>query len=150
QHTPRLGAVKKRELDDLILRGSRMTTFEKVLFYQRIPVFADTNGITLSYLADLSTELRLAKGSSLTLDTTRNNDFLALVSGSVKYYERGEVRSVFREGQFVGEMLSHPTFLNTNLSVAQTDLVALRLNKDQVYEILADNVNLSDRIWSYI
>ena len=150
QHTPRLGAVKKRELDDLILRGSRMTTFEKVLFYQRIPVFADTNGITLSYLADISTEIRLAKGSSLTLDTTRNNDFLVIVSGSVKYYERGEVKSVFREGQFVGEMLSQPTFLNTNLIVAQTDLVALRFNKDQFYEILADNVNLSDRILAYI
>lgn len=150
QNTPRLGAIKKRELDELILRNTRMTTFEKVLFYQRIPVFADTNGITLSYLADISSEIRLAKGASLTLDTTRNNDFLVIVSGSVKYYERGEVKSVFREGQFVGEMLSQPPFLNTNLIVAQTDLVALRFNKDQFYEILADNVSLSDRILAYI
>jgi hypothetical protein len=150
RNTPRLGAAKKRELDELILRGTRMTTFEKVLFYQRIPVFEDTNGITLSYLADISSEIRLSKGASLTLDTTRNNDFLVIVSGSVKYYERGEVKSVFREGQFVGEMLSQPSFLNTNLIVAQTDLVALRFNKDQFYEILADNVSLSDRILQYI
>src|SRR5690606_13889332 len=150
QHTPRLGAAKKRELDELILRGTRMTTFEKVLFYQRIPVFEDTNGITLSYLADISSEIRLPKGASLTLDTTRNNDFLVIVSGSVKYYERGEVKAIFREGQFVGEMLSQPSFLNTNLIVAQTDLVALRFNKDQFYEILADNVSLSDRILAYI
>lgn len=50
----------------------------------------------------------------------------------------------------MGEMLSQATFLNANLIVAQTDLVALRFNKDQFYEILSDNVSLSDRILAYI
>jgi CRP-like cAMP-binding protein len=127
-----------------------MTIFEKVLFYQRIPVFAETSGVTLSYLADISTEVRLSKGESLTLDTARNNDFYVIVSGSVKFFEKGREKALFREGQFVGEMLSLPNFLNTNFIVAQTDLVALRFNKDQFYEILSDNVSLSDRILEYI
>lgn len=150
ENTTRLGRVKKKELDDLILRAQRMTCFEKVLFYQRIPVFADTTGVTLSYLADISSEIRLSKGASLTLDTSRNNDFHVIVSGSVKFFERGEEKATFREGQFVGEMLSAPNFLNTNFIVAQTDLVALRFNKDQFYEILSDNVDLSARILEYI
>jgi MFS family permease len=150
QNTSRLGEARKRDLDELIIKGRRMTIFEKVLFYQRIPVFAETSGVTLSYLADISTEVRLSKGESLTLDTARNNDFYVIVSGSVKFFEKGREKALFREGQFVGEMLSLPNFLNTNFIVAQTDLVALRFNKDQFYEILSDNVSLSDRILEYI
>jgi hypothetical protein len=150
QNTPRLGTALRKELDDLILYSRRMTVFEKVLFFQRITVFENIPGITLSYLADISTEVRLPKGESLTLDELRNNDFYVIVRGSVQFFQRGEKVSVFKEGQFVGEMLSLPNFLNTNVIVANTDLVALKFNKDQFYELLADNVNMSERILDYI
>jgi hypothetical protein len=150
QNTPRLGSTLRKELDDLILYSRKMTVFEKVLFFQRIPVFENITGITLSYLADISTEIRLPKGESLTLDEMRNNDFYVIVRGSVQLFQRGEKVAVFREGQFVGEMLSLPNYLNTNIIVAQTDLAALKFNKDQFYELLADNVNMSERILEYI
>jgi Cyclic nucleotide-binding domain len=150
QNVLRLGVAKKRELDDLILHSAKMTVFEKVLFYQRIPVFEDTTGVTLSYLADISSEIRLPKGSSLTLDAEWNNDFYVVVSGSVKFFQRGEEKALFKEGQFIGEMLSMGDFPTTNFIVAQSDLVALRFNKDPFYEILSDNVTLSDRILEYI
>jgi hypothetical protein len=150
QNTPRLGPALRKELDDLILYSRKMTVFEKVLFFQRIPVFENITGITLSYLADISTEIRLPKGESLTLDEMRNNDFYVIVRGSVQLFQRGEKVALFREGQFVGEMLSVPNYLNTNIIVAQTDLAALKFNKDQFYELLADNVNMSERILEYI
>jgi CRP-like cAMP-binding protein len=127
-----------------------MTVFEKVLFFQRIAVFENIPGITLSYLSDISSEVRLPKGESLTLDEFRNNDFYVIVKGSVQLYQRGEKVAIFKEGQFVGEMLSLPNFLNTNIIVAQSDLVALKFNKDQFYELLADNVTMSERILEHI
>ncbi len=150
QNTPRLGATLKKELDDLILFSRKMTTFEKVLFFQRIPVFENITGITLSYLADISTEVRLGRGESLTLDDMRNNDFFVIVRGSVQFFQQGEMVAIFKEGQFVGEMLSLPNFLNTNIIVAQTDLVALKFNKDQFYELLADNVSMSEQILEHV
>jgi hypothetical protein len=150
QNTPRLGFSLKKELDGLILHNRKMTVFEKVLFFQRIAVFENIPGITLSYLADISSEVRLPKGESLTLDEFRNNDFYVIVKGSVQLYQRGEKVAIFKEGQFVGEMLSLPNFLNTNIIVAQSDLVALKFNKDQFYELLADNVTMSERILEYM
>lgn len=150
ENVARLGRGQMRELNDLIIHGKRMTVFEKILFFQRIPIFEKIPGITLSYLADISSELRLTKGHSLILDESANHDFYVIVSGSIKLYQRGELVATYGEGQFIGEMLESQNFLNTNLIIAQTDVVSLKFNKDQFYELLSDNVELSDKILDYI
>ncbi len=125
-------------------------TFEKVRFFQKISVFESITGIILSYLADISEEIHLAANESLTLDEKSNNHFYVLVNGSIDLYQRGEKISEFSEGQFIGEMLALPNFVNTNILVAQTDVVILKFNKDQFYELLADNVKLADKILEFI
>lgn len=150
ENTKRLGDKKKKELDDLIIRDKKMTVFEKVLFFQKIPVFENVPGIILSYLADIGVELRLKSGDNLVLDDKSNNDFYVLVHGSVDFYQQGAFVSTFEAGQFIGEMLALPNFVNTNLLIARTDVVALQLNKDQFYELLAGNVTLADKILEYI
>jgi AAA family ATP:ADP antiporter len=73
-----------------------------------------------------------------------------LVTGSIDFYQRGEFVSQFSQGQFIGEMLPLPNFVNTNLLIARSEVVILRLNKDQFYELLSDNVKLADKIIEYI
>jgi len=92
----------------------------------------------------------LSKGKSMTIDDISNNDFYVIVRGSVQLYQRGELKSTFGEGQFIGEMLSLPNFINTNVIVAQTDLVALKFSKDLFYELLADNVVMSDKVLEHL
>jgi CRP-like cAMP-binding protein len=150
ENVSRLGRAQKRELNELIIYGKRMTVFEKILFFQRIPIFEKIPGITLSYLADISSEIRLTKEHSLVLDESANHDFYVIVSGSIKLFQRGELVAAYSEGQFIGEMLESQNFLNTNLIIAQTDVVSLKFNKDQFYELLSDNVELSDKILDYI
>lgn len=150
ENTNRLGDKTKRELDDLILFDKKMTVFEKVLFFQEVPVFENVPGITLSYLADISVEVRLSSGSNLVLDEKSNNDFYVLVAGSVDLFQEGAFVTTFFAGQFIGEMLSRPNFVNTNLMVARADIVLLQFNKDQFYELLAGNVTLTDRILEHI
>jgi len=150
EHSRRLGDAIKRELDDLVVQSKKMMTFEKVRFFQKISVFESITGIILSYLADISEEIHLAANESLTLDEKSNNHFYVLVNGSIDLYQRGEKISEFSEGQFIGEMLALPNFVNTNILVAQTDVVILKFNKDQFYELLADNVKLADKILEFI
>jgi ATP:ADP antiporter, AAA family len=73
-----------------------------------------------------------------------------LVSGEVEFFKQGKKMGKFDPGQFIGEMLGSPNYVNTNFVVAMTDAVILRLNKDQFYELLSDNVKLADRIIEYI
>lgn len=124
--------------------------FDKVLFFQDINVFESIPGITLSHLADISDEIQLQKGKSLILDEKTNNYFYVIVSGTIDLYQQGELVSNFQQGQFIGEMLALPNFVNTNLLLAQSDVVILRFNKDQFYELLSDNVKLADKIIEYI
>ena len=127
-----------------------MTGFEKVLFFQKIPVFESSAGLTLSYLADISTELHIRSGDTLILDESATNSFFVLVSGSIEFYQKGEFVSQFSPGQFIGEMLPLPNFVNTNLLIARSDVIILSLNKDQFYELLADHVKLADKMLAFI
>jgi AAA family ATP:ADP antiporter len=146
----RLGEYQRRELDDLIIHSKKMTRFEKVLFFQKITVFENIPGITLSYLADISEEIRMAGQETLVLDERSNSYFYVLVAGTIDFYQRGELVSQFVQGQFIGEMLGFPSFVNTNVLISQTDAVILKLHKDQFYELLSDNVRLADKIIEFI
>jgi ATP:ADP antiporter, AAA family len=141
---------QRRELDDLILHSKKMTRFEKVLFFQKISVFENIPGITLSYLADISEEIRMSTGETLVLDEKSNACFYVIVAGTIQFYQRGQLVSEFSQGQFVGEMLGLPNFVNTNILIAQSDIVILKLSKDQFYELLSDNVRLADKIIEFI
>ncbi len=146
----RLGDYQKRELDDLIVHAKKMTRFEKVLFFQKIPVFENIPGIILSHLADISEEVRLRTDETLVLDEKSNSFFYVLVSGGIDFYQRGQQVVQFSQGQFIGEMLGLPHFVNTNILIAQSDVVILKLNKEQFYELLSDNVRLADKIIEFI
>lgn len=146
----RLGDYQRRELDDLIIQSKRMTRFEKVLFFQKSSVFEDIPGITLSYLADISEEIRINAEESLVLDERSNACFYIIVAGTIHLYQKGEMVAEFAQGQFIGEMLAFPNFLNTNILTAGTDAVILKLNKEQFYELLSDNVRLADKILQFI
>jgi CRP-like cAMP-binding protein len=149
----RLEEQTRRKIDEVILdRGdqSSLMVFEKILFYQQISFFEGIPGITLSFLADISDEVKLHAQHSLSIDEKFNNSFYVIYSGSVKYYVKGNYEMDFNKGQFVGEMLSAPGFANTNLVVANEETVLLKINKDLFYELVSDNVKLADKVLEYI
>lgn len=150
QNARRLGEDVKRELDALIIHSKRMTRFEKVLFFQKLNFFENVPGITLSYLADISEEIHLKSQDSLQLDEKLNNNFYIIVSGFVEFYQKGNYVTQFIGGQFIGEMLALPNFINTNLVVATSEVVVLKFNKDQFYELVSDNVKLADKVLEFI
>ena len=150
QNARRLGEMVKRELDALVIHSKRMTRFEKVLYFQRQPVFKDVPGITLSLLADIAEEIHLKSQDTLILDEKLNNNFYIIVAGKVDFYQAGKLVSNFGAGQFIGEMIASPAFVNSNLIVAKSQVVVLKLNKDQFYELVSDNVKLADNVLEFI
>lgn len=145
----RLGDEHKRELNEVIIHLHRLSKFEKILFFQKIELLEEVSGVTLSYLADISDEIKLEEGTTLVLDDKVNTDFFVLVKGVVDFYERGMYMAEFSRGQFIGEMLSKPNFVNTNLIIAKSETRILKFNKDKFYELLADNVVLAEKVLEY-
>lgn len=144
----RLPEESRRRLNEVILT-QQLSTFSKVLFFQKIDLLKGIAGITLSYLADISEEIKIKEGESFVLDDRVNNDFLVIVSGVADFYEKGVYVSEFGKGQFIGEMLTKANFVNTNLIIAKSETIILKLNKDKFYELLADHVKLADKVLEY-
>ncbi len=149
----RLGDEAKRELDFSILdKGERTTLmlYDKVLFFQHIPLFEGRAGITLSYLADLSKTVVLKQGKLLAMDEKQNDDFYILFKGEVEYFEKSKHITDYHVGQFIGERLSASGFVNASLIKAKEDTLLLKVNKNRFYELLADHVKLADKVLEYI
>ncbi len=152
-NSQRLDEDHHRWLDRAILKvhyDNKLMLYEKAAFFQNISVFYGIQGLTLSYLADISKEHKLKKEEFMAVDERLNNDFFIIFSGSVQYYEQSRYVRDFQKGHFVGEMLSAPGFANSNLLVAKEETTLLKINKDQFYELLSDNVKLTDKFLQFI
>lgn len=149
----RLGEDAKDELDEVIFQREHQTrqmVFNKVMFFKSIEVFEGIPGVVLSNLADLSEELKLNAEASLVVDGKVNNYFYIIFAGQVEFFEKGKSVGEYTKGQFIGEMLTSPNFVNTHVLIAREETILLKVNKDQFYELLSDNVRLADRVLEYI
>jgi CRP-like cAMP-binding protein len=153
ENSARLEEDQQRWLNRAVLKKSndtKLMLFEKAVFFQSINVFEGIPGLTLSYLADIAKEVKIKKDEFLSTDERSNNDFFIIYQGSVQYYEKSRYVCDFVKEQFIGEMLSAPGFINSNLLVAKEDSLLLKINKDQFYELLSDNVKLADRVLLFV
>lgn len=154
QHIPRLNEEVRRELDALIPidGGSRWKSskFEKVIFLKGIPVFDDIYGLVVSGVADIIQEVILAEGESISVDVHYNDNFFIVYQGAINLYENGDIKGVTKEGEFIGELLNSPRYINASLIIAVTETILFRINKDDFYELLSDNVNLAEKIVKYV
>lgn len=152
-NSSRLDEDQKRWLDRAILKknkDNKLMLYERASFFQSISVFDGIPGLVLSFLADISKEHHLQADEFLSVDERLNNEFFIIYQGSVQYYEKSRYVRDFGKGQFVGEMLSAPGFINTNLLIAKEATTMLKINKDQFYELLSDNVKLTDKVLQFI
>jgi ATP:ADP antiporter, AAA family len=152
-NSKRLSVDIKRWLDRAVIPNNRETKlrlFEKIVFFRTLPIFSGISGVALSFLADISRETRLSIDEFLSIDEKVNNDFFIVYRGSVQYYERSRYTMDYAAGQFVGEVISSVGFANSNLLITKEETILLRINKDQFYELLADNIKLADKVLEYI
>lgn len=145
KNVKRLGQNVEKVLNSIVLT-ERLGVFGKVMFFHGIPMFKGIPGITLSYLADITEELTLPIRDSLVLDEKQNNSFFILSKGEIDLYEKGALVATYTEGQFIGEYVGLPHYLNTNLVVAREEVGLLKINKDKFYELLSDDVVLANKV----
>lgn len=150
QNVRRLGEQRRKNLDEYVLESKVMSRFEMVLFYLHNSFFAGVSGLTISFLADLSTEVKVQSGQTLVLDDRSSDVFYFVVSGVLEYFKQGSMADTFEAGSFIGEMVSLPDSLNANLVRARENSRLLKVGKEQFYELLSDNVKLLDHVVEHV
>jgi ATP:ADP antiporter, AAA family len=151
-NTARLGIDAKAKLDQVILSStnSQLMEFEKIKFFHTIGILKDIPGITLSFLADISEEIRLHQNEVFKIDNARNIYFYLTYQGMVEYYAKGKMVKEFSRGEFIGEMLSGSGYASSNLIQAKSETILLKIRKDSVYELLADKISLTEKFLEFI
>ncbi|ELR69328.1 hypothetical protein C900_05108 [Fulvivirga imtechensis AK7] len=154
QHVSRLNENTRRQLDAIILDrdadSGKSLVFEKVLFLKGIPVFDHVYGLVVASIADIIQEVVLPEGTSLSVDEHYNDNFFIIYKGSINLYENGEVKGMTKEGEFIGELINSAKYMRSNLIVAITETTLFKINKDDFYELLSDNINLAEKMVSYV
>lgn len=156
QNVKRLEEGVRKSLDAVVLPVGRtkgaaqLMLYDKVTFFGKVPIFAEIQGRSLAALADISFEMVIRENEVMVMDDKKTSEFFMIYAGSVQYFEKGEWVTDFREGQLIGEMVASHGFANTHQLVAKTNTNMLRINKDQFYELLADNVKLADKVLDFI
>ncbi len=148
----RLGPDVKRQMDTIIIPGhphAQLSVFDKVQFLRGLEIFKGISGLSLSFLADAATALTMSPNESMGIDEKTNTQFYIVFKGQVEYFQRTEAKGVFVEGQFIGEMLNAPGYLNSNILVSSEGATLLRLDKEQFYDLMASNVKLADQVLDY-
>lgn len=154
ENVKRLGHSDKRMLDHLIKdkneANQKSLRFDKVMFLKSIDVFENIIGLVIADLIDITEEVFIKEGDTITVDEHYNDNFFIVYKGAINLYENGEIKSETKVGEFIGEMVGAENYLKSNLIIALTDTVLLKIKKDGFYDLLADNVKLANEMIEYV
>lgn len=154
ENVKRLGHGERRILDGLIKdpqkSNQKSLRFDKVMFLKKINVFENIIGLAIADLIDITEEVFINEGETVTVDEHYNDNFYIVYKGAINLYENGEIKSETKVGEFIGEMVGAQNYLKSNLIIALTDTVLLKIKKDGFYDLLADNVKLANKMIEYV
>jgi CRP-like cAMP-binding protein len=84
------------------------------------------------------------------LDDQQNDYFYLVVAGGLELFKGGQLKALYSEGQFIGEMMVKEGFANFNRARTTKDSLLMKFDKNQFYELLSDHVKLADQFLVYI
>lgn len=153
RNVERLGPDIKKEMDSVIIPGHpkpKQSLFQLISFYRSLELFKGTPTLALTFLADWSVLTALPPNMTMVIDEHSNSDFYIVYDGSVEYFQRGELKRMFSHGQFIGEMVSFSGYANANILTSKEGVRLVRIGKDHLYEVMASNLKLADRVLEYV
>lgn len=123
-----------------------MTTLEKVLFLKSIPLFANIPGETLAQVAPIAREVRHSEGETFIRTGDPGDCLYVVVDGEVEVWSAEE--TIAQEGSraIIGELAVLTDRPRSADCRAGSDLLLLRIGKEDFWELLEEHPELSTRI----
>jgi HEAT repeat protein len=144
--TARSAALRAHGAQDEKAQTMAMTTLEKVLFLKSIPLFEGLAGETVAQVAPIAREVRHRKGETFIRAGDRGDCLFVVVDGEVEI--RTPDADVFEEGSraILGELAVLTHRPRNADCVASSDLLMLRIGKEDFWALLEERPELSTRI----
>ena len=125
-----------------------MTTIERVVALQRIPLFADVPGRTLAAVAQRAIEVELPAGVTVIAEGAMEDHLFAVVRGRLRVHQDDQTLAVLESGATVGELAALvPEPRSASVTVLLPAML-LRIDKAVLDELLVDRPELARGIIS--
>ena len=119
-----------------------LTTIEKVLLLQAVDIFLDTETEHLAKVAAIAEEVRFTPGTVIFREGEHSDALYVILEGTVSLRKDGMEKTTAREKETFGmwALLDESPRLVT--AVAVTELKALKIERDYLYEVLASHFDI--------
>jgi CRP-like cAMP-binding protein len=123
-----------------------MTTIERVVALQRVPIFADVPGRTLAALARRATEVDVEADAPVIVEGAIEDHLFTVVQGRLRVHHGGREVTTLGPGTTVGELAALVPEPRSASVTAVEPSTLLRIDKPVLDELLADRPAIASGI----
>lgn len=123
-----------------------VSTIDRVVALQRVPLFADVPGRTLAAVAQRATEVEVPAGVAVITEGAVEDHLFAVVSGRLRVHRDGRDIAILGAGASVGELAALVPEPRSASVTAMEPCLLLRIDKAVLDELLADRPELADGV----
>jgi CRP-like cAMP-binding protein len=120
-----------------------MTTIERVIALQRVPLFAEIPGRTLAAVARRATEVEVDDGARVIEHGAVEDHLFVLVQGRLRVHSADRTLGVLEAGSTVGELAALVPEPRSASVTALEPATLLRIEKAVLDELLVDQPELA-------
>ena len=132
------------------VHGEKALMVSKVLFLRQMPIFQAISYRALAELTNWLKEVVLDEGEAIANNTFEHNYFYMVYQGTLTYWHGEVLKEEFLQFDFIGEIYCSLSHGHTWKLVAREETVLLKIEKEQFYTILADNVEFAKKVVNYM
>lgn len=126
-----------------------LTTLEKMKWLRNAIIFANCKTDQLLALASISEEVTYRPGEVIFRENEPGDSLLYLIKGRVRLRKEGtQYESIVGEGETVGTLSILDGQPRAATGLAEDEVVGLKIKAEDFYELLSDNVEIVQGIFS--
>lgn len=123
-----------------------ISTIEKVIFLKGVELFSQLTGERLAQVSQISKEVEFLKGNRIVTEGDAGNSLYLIVGGVVDVIKAGRKIAELGESEFFGEMAILDSEPRSATVVAKSDVVCLEVGREDFYDLMADEHEISQGI----
>ena len=124
-----------------------LTVIEKVIFLQNVDVFLEIPSDQLAYLAAIAEEITYLKGDDIYKADESSDAMYLVLEGKVKLHRDGKEVTVAGQKETFGTWALFDEEIRIVTATALEDSKLLRIYREDFYDLLADNVHITQGIF---
>ena len=121
----------------------KLTTIETLIFFKRIPMFADLEIEELFELKDISSEREYKNGEEIITEGESGNESFIIADGMIEILKNSKTITTLEKGDYFGEMAIIENEPRSATAISKGNSLLVVLDGDAFRKMIVSNSNIS-------